>query len=116
LLDARECQVFLGMMQDIGVMRHVEHDVEHHVVVWRLALVKKVELALQQVEELGEIGVFGVPVGDGVGHGYLRTEMLPRAASVRADPARRDYAACRGGLSTPGSFRRPRRAARRSRR
>jgi hypothetical protein len=50
LLDPRKRQIFFGMMQHVGVMRHVEHDVQHQFVVGRLALVEHVELALQKVE------------------------------------------------------------------
>jgi hypothetical protein len=67
-LDARERQVLLRMMDDIGVLRHVEHDVEHELVVGRQRVVKELELGLEAVEKLAEGDVLGVPLGETVGH------------------------------------------------
>jgi len=67
-LDARERQVLLRMMDDIGVLRHVEHDVEHELVVRRQCVVKELELGLEAVEKLAEVDVLGVPLGETVGH------------------------------------------------
>src|SRR4030095_13381661 len=55
--------------------RHVEHDVEHELVVRRLGRVKDVELPLEQVEELPEVDVLVVPLGKGVGHDVSRFEV-----------------------------------------
>ena len=32
---------------------------------------EEIELRFQEVEELGEVDVLGVPLGEGIGHGYL---------------------------------------------
>jgi hypothetical protein len=61
LLDAGEDQILLGMMQHVGVMGHVEHDVEHQRVVRRAAGVELVELVFEQIEQPCEIDVLGMP-------------------------------------------------------
>jgi hypothetical protein len=45
-------------------MRHVEHDIQHQLVVGLLPLVKEVELAFQKIEKRREIGVFCAPKTD----------------------------------------------------
>ena len=55
LRDPGEGQIFLRMMQHVRVMRHVEHDVQHQLVVGGLAAVKAVELDLEEVEQVAKL-------------------------------------------------------------
>jgi hypothetical protein len=59
------------MVEDVRIVRHVEHDVEHQLVIGSLALMEKIELAFQNVEKLGEVDVLRVPLGEDIGHGGL---------------------------------------------
>src|SRR6266699_4915640 len=54
-------------------MPQVAHDVHHEIVVQLPRFVESVDLSFQDVEEPREIGVLGVPVGDGVAHGIPRS-------------------------------------------
>ena len=84
LADLGEDQVFLRVVQDIGVVRHVEHDVEHQLVVGPLAAVEQRELIVEQREQPRKVDVFRVPQGQGIGHGCLRLREHDAPQSRRA--------------------------------
>ena len=77
--DLREDQILLGMMQHIGIVRHVEHDVQHQIVIGRLAAVEEHELPVEHVEQPGEVDVLRVPQGKGGWHGTFRETGIPTA-------------------------------------
>jgi hypothetical protein len=93
-LDAGERQVFLGVVQRVGVMSHVEHDVQHELIVGRAAVVKELELSLQAIEEPAEVDVVGVPSGECAFHGgsLRRYERVRRSYSYGCHTDHRAHA------------------------
>ena len=92
LREQHERRVLARMMVQIGEMPQVAYDVHHEIVVRLLRFVESVDLSFQDVEEPREIGVLGVPVGDGVAHG------IPRSA-----PPESRRTAVRGLIQIKGS-------------
>ena len=69
--QAREHQIFLGMMKLIRVMPQVIDDVPHQVIVRLLTRVERGDLLLQKVEQPCEIEVLSAPNSDQISHTML---------------------------------------------
>jgi len=85
--EARERDIFPGMVDAVRVVMEVVHDVEEQRVIGVLAGVERCEFPLDEVEQVRESRVIGVPDRDGFSHG-LTVARAERAALTRVNFAR----------------------------
>jgi hypothetical protein len=79
LREPRERDVLARVVHAIGVLAQVAQDVDHQLVAGLAARVEHVDFLAEHAQQAREVFVLGMPGGDGIVHGRLRSARGARA-------------------------------------